>query len=382
MSKLFRPFRGFFAVFYKEVLHMRRDSMAIMFALIVPIGEMIILGAAIDTNVRQVKTAVYDQSGILEGTVPGSSQSRELLDRFRNSDTFHIYKFVHSPKELNEEMIAGHARVGIEIPVDFDRDLLANRSAQIMVMVDGSESSVAGQALNVATAIGLDESLRRSLPGIAAPAVEVRPKVMFNPDSRSPNFFLPGLIAVMLLMITTMLTAFSVVREKERGTLEQLMVTPIRPLGLMMGKMMPYFALALLELFILLAGMRYLFSVAISGSVILLVLLSLSYLFVNLALGMLISVKANSQAEAMQSSMGILLPSIFLSGYVFPRDNMPAIFYGLSHLVPATYMIDTFRGVILRGAGFMQLWENAAILALMGIVVLLLAANKFGKMVV
>jgi ABC-2 type transport system permease protein len=384
VRNLFAPFRGFIAVFYKEVLHMRRDSMAIMFALIVPIGEMIILGAAIDTNVRQVKTVVYDQSGILEGTasVPGSSESRAFLDRFRNSDTFHIYKFVHSEKELNEEMIAGRARVGVEIPVDFDRDLLAHRTAQIMVMVDGSESSVAGQALNVATAIGLDESLKRMLPASNAAAIEVRPKVMFNPDSRSPNFFLPGLIAVMLLMITTMLTAFSVVREKERGTLEQLMVTPIKPLGLMMGKMMPYFALALVELTLLLTFMRYLFSVAISGSVILLVLLSLSYLFVNLALGMLISVKANSQAEAMQSSMGILLPSIFLSGYVFPRDNMPAIFYGLSHLVPATYMIDTFRGVILRGAGFFQLWENAAVLFVMGVVVLLLAAKQFGKMVV
>jgi drug efflux transport system permease protein len=384
VRNLFAQFRGFIAVFYKEVLHMRRDSMAIMFALIVPIGEMIILGAAIDTNVRQVKTAIYDQSGILEGTssVPGSSESREFLDRFRNSDTFRIYKFVHSEKELNEELIAGRARVGIEIPVDFDRDLLAHRSAQIMVMVDGSESSVAGQALNVATAIGLDESLKRMLPASNAPALEVRPKVMFNPDSRSPNFFLPGLIAVMLLMITTMLTAFSVVREKERGTLEQLMVTPIKPLGLMMGKMMPYFALALLELAILLTFMRYLFSVAISGSVILLVLLSLSYLFVNLALGMLISVKANSQAEAMQSSMAILLPSIFLSGYVFPRENMPAIFYGMSHLVPATYMIDTFRGVILRGAGFFQLWENAAVLFVMGVVVLLLAAKQFGKMVV
>src|SRR5207253_2078730 len=169
---------------------------------------------------------------------------------------------------------------------------------------------------------------------------------------------------------------------KERGTLEQLMVTPVKPLGLMMGKMMPYFVLALVELVILLSFMRFLFKVAITGNVFLLVLLSLSYLFVNLALGMLISVKANSQAEAMQSSMGILLPSIFLSGYVFPRDNMPTIFYWLSNFVPATYMIDTFRGVILRGAGFFQLWENAAILFLMGVVVLLLAAKRFGKMVV
>src|SRR3954468_23999475 len=166
MSSIFAPFRGFLAVFYKEALHMRRDSMAIMFALIVPLMEMIILGAAIDTNVRQVKTVVFDQTGIMEGTNPasGSSQTRALLDRFRNSDTFRIYKYVHSEKELNEELIAGRARVGVEVPVDFDRDLLAHRSAQIMVMVDGSESAVAGQALNVASAIGLDESLRRMLP--------------------------------------------------------------------------------------------------------------------------------------------------------------------------------------------------------------------------
>jgi ABC-2 type transport system permease protein len=377
-------FRGFVAVFYKEALHMRRDSMAMMFALFVPIMEMVILGYAIDTNVRQVATAVYDQSGILEGagSVPGGSASRALLDRFRSSDTFRIYRYVHSDRELTEEMVAGRARVGIKIPFDFDRKLVRGESAQVMVMVDGSESSVAGQALNVAGAIGLDESLRRALPGLQAPAVDMRPKVMFNPDSRSPNFFLPGLIAVLLLMITTMLTAFSVVREKERGTLEQLLVTPVSPLGLMMGKIMPYFVMAVVELAVLLTFMRFVFRVPIHGNVLLLVFLSTFYIFVNLALGMLISVKANSQAEALQSSMSIMLPTIFLSGYVFPRDNMPLLFYWMSHAVPATYMIDTFRGIILRGAGFVELWTNALVLFLMGVAVLLIAAKRFGKMVV
>jgi ABC-2 type transport system permease protein len=205
---------------------------------------------------------------------------------------------------------------------------------------------------------------------------------MFNPDSRSANFFLPGLIAVLMLFITTMLTAFSVVREKERGTLEQLLVTPIRPLGLMLGKILPYFALALVELVILLTCMRVAFRVPINGNVLLLVVLSMFYLFVNLALGMLISVKANSQNEAMQSSMSIMLPTIFLSGYVFPRHNMPLIFLALSYLVPATYMIDTFRGIILRGASFLDLWLNAAVLAVMGVTVLFIAARRFGKMIV
>jgi ABC-2 type transport system permease protein len=387
MSELFKagnPFRGFRAIFYKEALHLRRDSMAIMFALAVPILEMIILGYAIDTNVRQVKTAVYDQTGIMErsGETEGSQQSRALLDRFRNSDTFRIYRYVHSDSELTQEMVAGRAKVGIKIPYNFDRDLLRGGSAQVMVMVDGSDSSVAGQTMNVAQAIGLDESLRRRLPAGGTPLIDVHPKVMFNPDSRSPNFFLPGLMTVLLLFVTTLLTAFSIVREKERGTLEQLFVTPVRPLGLMMGKIMPYFVLALIEMATILIFMRYVFFVPIHGSVLLLFALATLYMFAHLALGMLISSKANSQNDAMQRSMGIMLPTIFLSGYIFPRDTMPLIFYAMSFCLPATYMMDIARGIILRGAGLVELWVNAVVLLIMGVAVLLLAARNFRKMIV
>jgi drug efflux transport system permease protein len=377
-------FRGFAAIFYKEVLHMRRDSMAMMLALFVPILEMTILGAAIDTNVRQVSTVVYDQSGVMSGENAGSQESRALLDRFRNSDTFKIYKYVHSDEELNEELVAGRARVGIKIPLDFERELLRGETARVMVMVDGSDSSTAGTAVQVASAIGLEQSLENMLTqrngGVTQ--VEVRPKVMFNPDSRSPNFFLPGLIAVLMLMITTMLTAFSVVREKEKGTLEQLMVTPVKPLGLMLGKIMPYFVMGMAELFILLLFMRVAFRVPIHGSVLLLALMTSAYLFVNLALGMLISVRANSQGEAMQAAMILILPSVFLSGYVFPRETMPQIFHVMSNFVPATYMINIFRGIILRGAGLSQLWFDGMALLSMGILILLVAARRFEKMVV
>jgi ABC-2 type transport system permease protein len=386
MSETFKtpnPFRGFRAIFYKEALHLRRDSMAIMFALAVPILEMIILGYAIDTNVRQVKTVVYDQTGIMEHSADtqGSRQSRALLDRFRNSDTFRIYKYVHSDRELTHEMVAGKAKVGVKIPYDFDRELLRGGTAQVMVLVDGSDSSVAGQAMNVAQTIGLDESLRRMLPPGSKPPVDIRPKVMFNPDSRSPNFFLPGLMTVLLLFVTTMLTAFSIVREKERGTLEQLFVTPVRPLGLMMGKIMPYFVLALVEMGTIVIFMHYVFGVPIQGSVVLLFALATLYMFAHLALGMLISSKANSQNDAMQRSMGIMLPTIFLSGYIFPRDTMPLIFYMMSFLLPATYMMDIARGIILRGAGLSDLWLNATVLFVTGIMVLLMAARNFKKMV-
>src|SRR5689334_10434517 len=173
------PFRGFRAIFYKEAIHLRRDSMAIMFALLVPIVEMIILGAAIDTNVRQVRTAVFDQSGLMEhaGDIEGSQSSRALLDRFRSSDTFKLYKYVRSDQELTDEMVAGHGKVGIKIPFDFDRQLLRGGSAQVMVLVDGSDSSLAGQSLDVPSPIGLDESLRRMLPPGKLPGIDVRPKV-------------------------------------------------------------------------------------------------------------------------------------------------------------------------------------------------------------
>ena len=377
------PFRGFPAIFYKEVRHMRRDRMAVLFALIMPVLQMIILGGAIDTNIRQIKTVVFDASGSSMFTENGgSSVSRAFLDRLRNSDTFHIYKYVHSDAELNEEMVSGRASVGVKVPVDFDRDLLKGNPAQIMVMVDGSDSSVASPAVNVAGSIGLDESLRRLMPQGAPVPIDVRPKMMFNPASRSANFFLPGLMSVLLILVTVMLTAFSLVREKERGTIEQLLVTPVRPLGLMMGKIMPYFVVGAIEFLVIMAFMRWVFMVPMHGNLLVLLLLTTAYLFVNLAIGMLISCKANSQAEALQFCMMVMLPSIFLSGFMFPRETMPVFFYVVSHFIPATYMMEICRGVIIRGAGLMQLWFNGVILFAMGVALLLAAAKRFKGMTV
>jgi ABC-2 type transport system permease protein len=384
MSKT-SPFRGLTAVAYKETLHALRDRMAIVMAFAIPLIQLTILGAAIDTNVRQVPTVVYDQSGTSQTvSAPnhGTSDSRAFIDRLRNSDTFHIYRYVDSDAEINEEMIAGRARVAIKIPPDFSRQLLSGSGAEVLVLVDGSDSSVAGQAINVATGIGLDESLRRVLQQGRPLPIDVRPKMMFNPDSRSPNFFLPGLMAVLLLFVTTMLTALSVVREKERGTLEQLIVTPVKPLGLMLGKIAPYFVLGLVEICAILICMRYIFGVPIHGNALLLIALCTFYLFVNLTVGVLISTKANSQAEAMQLAMMIMLPTIFLSGYIFPRATMPLPFYLASFLIPATYMVNISRGVILRGAGIEELWLDALVMALMGVVILLLAARRFTRMIV
>jgi ABC-2 type transport system permease protein len=369
------PFRGFGAVFYKEALHVRRDFATLFFSLIIPLLQMFLLGFGIDTNVRQINTVVYNADGRRE--------SRELLDRLRNSDTFRLYRFVNNDHDLNDAIVSGKCRVGIKIPVDYSDKLLHQMNAQVLVLIDGSDSSVAGQAINVTTAIGLDESLRRVVAEKDPTfAVEMRPKILFNPDSRSPNFFLPGLTAILLLNVTTFLTAFSIVREKERGTLEQLFVTPVRPMGLLLGKLLPYLFIGFFELCLILTLMRFVFSVPIHGSVLLLAFLSLPYIFVSLSLGILISSKAGTQAQAMQLAFLTILPSIFFSGYIFPRETMPKFFYVLSYFVPATYFINITRGVILRGAGWAHLWTDGLALFSIGTILLVIAARRFQNKVI
>jgi ABC-2 type transport system permease protein len=374
LNRIRTSLQGFGAIFYKEAIHMKRDKFAIIFSLGMPIFQMILLGFGIDTNVRQVKTVVFDQDARRE--------SRELIDRFRNSDTYRVVGYVGSDQELTDAIVSGKAKVGVKIPVDFSDQLLRGAGAQVLLLIDGSDSSVAGQALNVAAAISLDESLKRVTFNIATPPVEVRPKILFNPDSRSPNFFLPGLTAVLLLSVTTFLTAFSIVREKEKGTLEQLFVTPVKPMGLLLGKIGPYMILGFGELCLILTAMRFVFQVPIHGNVFLLLLLSIPYIFVSLSFGTLLSTRANSQAEAMQMAFLIFLPSIFFSGYIFPRENMPLPFYLFSFFVPATYMVNITRGIILRGAGIMHLWRDALVLVAMGCGLLLIAAKRFQKKVV
>ncbi len=378
LNKLGGPFRGLGAVFYKETLHIRRDARTVIFALAIPVGQMIFLGYAIDTNVRQVNTVVYDAAN--------TQASRELLDRFRNTDTYHIIRYVHSDHELHDFIVSGRAKVGIKVPVDFSDQLQDRGTAQVLVLIDGSDSSVAGTALNVSTSLGLDESLRRVLERFNLRRnifpVEVRPQLLFNPDSRSPNFFLPGLVAVLLLTLTTFLTALGIVKEKEKGTLEQLFVTPVRPMGLLLGKLLPYLGIGFFGLCMMLTLIRFVFQVPIHGNVLLLLLLALPYIFVNLSIGLIISGKANSQAEAMQLSILLFLPTIFFSGYIFPRETMPLPFYLMSFLVPGTYFVNISRGIILRGAALQHLWIDGLVLVVMGVALLSIAARRFHSKVI
>jgi len=270
------------------------------------------------------------------------AKSRELLDRFKNSDTFHLIKYVENDHDLNDMIIAGKARRRqSRSPVDYSDRLLHQMSAQVLILIDGSDSSVAGQAINVSNAIGLDESLRRVLQDRFLVRRRHAPKLLFNPDSRSPNFLPSGSHRHYVAQRHHIPHRVFHRPRKERGTLEQLFVTPVRPFGLLLGKLLPYLFIGFFELCLILTFMRFVFRVPIHGNVFLLALLSLPYLFAALSLGILISSKAASQAEAMQLAFSPhSLPSVFFSGYIFPRETIPTLLYPLSYLIPATYYIQ------------------------------------------
>jgi ABC-2 type transport system permease protein len=375
MNTLRNWFRGLLPMCRKEFVHLRRDRMTVFFALAIPILQMMMFGFAIDTNVRRVPTAVLDLSH--------SEESRRIIEQFVAADAVSIRVRAANDRELYDAIVAGQVKFGLRIPAEYARNLQSGQTAAVELLIDGSDSTITTYAVNVANGITLRESLLRVLgpngTGTNRLPIESRSAVLFNPAMRSPNFFVPGLIAVMMQMMGIMLTALSVVREREKGTLEQLALTPAGPLGVMVGKMIPYGLLAFAELLVILGVMRVVFLVPIHGSLPLLLMLSVPFLLTVLGLGLMISARARSQGEAFQMGMGTVLPSVFLSGYIFQIENMPFGFQIVSRFLPATYFIQIVRGIILRGAGFEQLWRQAAVLCLMGAVTLGLAARAFVK---
>ncbi len=361
-------FRGLVPICRKETLHIVRDRGTLFFALLIPMLQLFLFGFAIDTNIRQIATVILDESQ--------TQESRQLIQRFAASDVFAIKGSVASKEDLYNTIRGGRARVGIRIPYDYARQLQNGNTASVLVLVDGSDSTLAAQAVSTSTGVAMQQSLARVLPTGAMP-IEVRPSVLYNPATRSANFFVPGLIGILLQVMTILLIALSLVRERERGTLEQLTMTPVAPLGLMVGKMIPYGVMAFGELCAILIVMRIVFLVPIHGNVLSLLILSLPFLMTVLGLGLVISTKAHTQAEAFQLAMGTILPSVFLSGYIFLIENMPPFFRAISAIIPTTYYIRILRGIILRGAGIADLWKDGLILTLMGCAAILLAARQF-----
>ncbi len=366
-------FRGFTSIVYKETIHIVRDPKTLFLMLLIPGIQLTVFGYAIDLDIKHIKTAVYN--------LDGREASRDLVDQFVNSGYFDIVKIAFSDEELFDTVVRGDAQVALKIPPDFSGQLVLGRTTQIQVLVDGSNSNVAMQALNVSNAIALRGSVAIVGAGVGATTlpIEARPRVLFNPDMKTANFMVPGLVGLVMQLVTMLLTALAVVREKENGTLEQLMATPVSRFGLMLGKLAPFFVIGSIETVLVLSIMRFVFHVPIAGSVALLAMFSVPFLFTSLGLGLIISTVAANQIQAIQLAFLVVLPSVLLSGFLFPIDAMPYPIQMVAHAIPLTYFMSILRGIIIRGAGLAELWHNAAVLSAMGFTVLVLSAMRFRK---
>ena len=364
---------GFVAMFRKELTQMMRDRGTLFFALLVPVLELVLFGV-IDMNAKNITTAVLDLSQ--------TQESRRLLEQFDATGYLRVAQYVQSRAQLQHAIVAGHAQVAIEIPPDYARNLAGRRQAHVFVAIDGSDSTVASQALSAANGVVLQNAIAMVLEKTRSmPPIEVHPLMMFNPDMRSANLLIPGLIAILLTFSGTILSAFAIVKERERGTLEQLMVTPVSPLAVVVGKLLPYLILAYIQLIIIVILMNVLFRVPIHGSISLLMLLSPIYLLSLLSVGLLVSSRAKTQMEAMQRAMSVMLPSVLLSGYIFPIASLPLPLRVISHILPATYYIRIARGIVIRGATFADLWEPVLALVAMSVVLIAASARAFQKTV-
>jgi ABC-2 type transport system permease protein len=361
----------------KEFLQLFRDPRTLALAVVIPIVQLFLLGYAATSDVQNVPMAVLDQSK--------SPQSRELLDAFRAADYFTIDYFVDSAEEYQKLIESGKARVALVVPVDYDARLLEG-NAKVLMILDGSDATIGATALSTARLVGQSFATKilseqASLSGRAAPTapVEVRTQVWYNPNLNSAFFMIPGVIGMILSFITTILTATAIVRERERGTIEQLIVTPIRSGELILGKLLPYVILAFVETFEIILIGRYWFGVPVRGTLGLIILTSGLFLMSSLGIGLFASTIANTQQEAMLTVMMYNMPSIFLSGFFFPIQAMPKALQLVSYLIPLRYYLVAIRSLLLKGVGFEAIRTEIIALAIFGIVIMTAATLRFRK---
>ena len=361
----------------KEFIQLRRDGLALTLALFVPVAMLFIFGWAINTDVKHVPTAVFDQSGSVE--------ARTLLEGLSNSQYFDLRIWVRSTRELTRLIDSGTAKVGIVIPPDFARQL-ARRQASVQVIVDASDPQVATSAMNAATALAADRSLRLLTQTIqgdvlrdGSPPLDFRVRAWYNPDLVSAIFIVPGLIGALLMQTTITAMAVSIVRERERGTLEALVVSPIRRWELLVGKITPNLMTAYGQMTMALLVAHFVFDVPIRGSLPLLYALSLTFMFGTLGIGIFISAAARTVPQAMQLAFLTFLPSIYLSGLLFPIEGMPRGAQIIAHVIPLTYFLRIVRGIVLKGVGLDYLWPELLPLIAFGAVVFTLSVFRFRK---
>lgn len=363
----------------KEFIQIIRDPRTLVLVLVIPVMQLFLLGYAATNDVRNVPLAVIDYDR--------GPEARSLLEAYRNADYFQAAFDIDSEAEMRQLIDTGDARAGLIIPPDYGERIRSGQTAHVAFIFDGSDPSVASTALSAARLIGqsfstqvtLERLASRGQASIVAQSVEVHTQVWYNPDLVSTFYMIPGVISMILYAITSILTANSVVRERERGTIEQLIVTPIRPWELVVGKLLPYAVLAFLNTLEALAFGSWWFGLPIRGSLGLILLLSGLFLVSSLGIGLLASTIANTQQEAMLTVWMTLLPGIFLSGFFFPIEAMPKLLQWVSYLLPLRYYLTIIRSLTLKGVGIEALQGEILALVIFGIVIMTAAALRFRK---
>jgi len=363
----------------KEFIHIKRDRASLVMALVAPVMMLLIFGFAVNTDVNHVGLAVCDESKTRE--------SRELIEKFNNSYYFKVFEMVDSADKVEAYIDKGIVKVGLVIPVDYAKNLKRNKNAEIQILVDGSDPTIARTAMSYSVILANNHSVKLKelnaqkaiLSAGNTPSVSAKPLVMYNPTLESSKFNVPGVVGLILQNITIILTAFAMVRERERGTIEQLIMTPVTSLELIAGKLIPYILIGFYDFVIILFLSYLMFGVAIKGSIILLILLGSIFLLGALAMGMLISTVAKTQLQAMQAAMLFILPSVLLSGFMFPREAMPKLIYIISCTFPITFFLEILRGIIVKGVGLNYLVGVTAILILQIAVIIFVTMIKFKK---
>jgi ABC-2 type transport system permease protein len=368
-------FRRWWAVTRKEFLHIVRDPLSLYMALAIPLLLLLLFGYALSLDVDHVPTAIYD--------LDRSSASRDLIEQFKGSRYFDIVASANTPDELNAVIDKGKAIVGVVIQPGFGSDLKGGREAKVQLILDGSDSNTAsialGYAQSLVTLYGIEVRAiaRERLGAPKVNSIDTRIRVVFNSDLKSRNYIVPGLIAVILMIIAAVLTSLCVAREWENGSMEQLLSTPLRPVEFLLGKLAAYFAIGMIDMVICIVTGVFLFEVPLRGSAVLLIASSALFCFGALCWGILLSTITRNQVIAYQLSMiSSFLPAFLLSGFIYSIDNMPPVIQVVSRIVPARYFVTILKGIFLKGVGVQILWAELLALLLYGSIVFFIAVRK------
>jgi len=365
--------KRFWPMFRKEFIQMRRDRLTLGIMVGIPVIQLLMFGFAIQTDVRHIPTVVLDESR--------TPASRDIIQAFENTGSFRIVGHVDERRALDAAIARGDAQAGIVVPADYPRDLARGTTATVQVIVDASDPLSSTAALAAAAGVAQVRSLAilSAVAGRSQLPLEARIRPRYNPGLRSPNYIVPGLVGVILTITMVLVTAMAIVRERERGTLEQLIVTPITKTELMLGKIAPYIGVGMVQMTAVLVLGRFVFDVPLTGNVLLLYGIALVFVIASLSLGLFVSTLVRTQQQAMQASFFFVLPNILLSGFMFPRQAMPLVFQWLGALLPLTHFLKVLRGILLKGVGVTELWPEMLLLALFAVGLIALAVRRFQK---